>query len=150
MWVGKTHLERLLEVGVEYLEGMDWIYHANSAQSKYRRQYFLELTKMVKMTPEELSRRKRETLQQARAEVAKTGIVQFRIDEDSIQRLYARANELKKPIGTMAREWVLERLAEEEGRSSRVTTKLYEDIITSINSRFDRLEAVLVKEKNAP
>ena len=102
------------------------------------------------MTPEELSRRKRETLQQARAEVAKTGIVQFRIDEDSIQRLYARANELKKTIGTMAREWVLERLAEEEGRSSRVTTKLYEDIITSINSRFDRLEAVLVKEKNAP
>ncbi len=39
MWVGKTNLERLLEVGVEYLEGMDWIYHANNAQNKYRRQY---------------------------------------------------------------------------------------------------------------
>jgi len=39
MWVGKTHLERLLEVGFEYLEDKDWIYHANSAQNKYRRQY---------------------------------------------------------------------------------------------------------------
>jgi hypothetical protein len=105
---------------------------------------------MAKMTPRELSRRKSETLLQARAEVAKTGIVQFRIDEESIQRLYVRASELKKPIGTMAREWVLERLAEEEGRSSSVTTKLYEDIMTAINLRFDQLEDTLVKEKNAP
>lgn len=105
---------------------------------------------MARMTPEELSRRKRETLLQARAEVAKTGIVQFRIDEESIQRLYDRARELKKPIGTMAREWVLERLAAEEGRSSSVTTKLYEDIMTSINLRFDRLEEVLMKEKITP
>lgn len=105
---------------------------------------------MAKMTPEELSKRKRETLLKARAEVAKTGIVQFRIDEESIQRLYDRASELKKPIGTMAREWVLQRLAAEEGRSSAVTTKLYEDIMASINSRFDRLEEVLVKEKIAP
>lgn len=105
---------------------------------------------MAKMTPSELSKRKRETLLQARAEVAKTGIVQFRIDEESIQRLYACAAELKKPIGTMAREWVLERLAEEEGRSSSVTTKLYEDIMTAINLRFDQLEDTLVKEKIAP
>lgn len=105
---------------------------------------------MAKMTPEELSKRKRETLLQARAEVAKTGMVQFRIDEESIQRLYDRASELKKPIGTMVREWVLERLAAEDGRSTSATTKLYEDIMTSINSRFDRLEEVLVKEKIAP
>ncbi len=39
MWVGKTQLDRLLEVGVEYLEDMDWIYHANNAQAKYRERY---------------------------------------------------------------------------------------------------------------
>lgn len=39
MWVGRTQLERLLEVGIEYLDDMDWIYHADNAQSKYRHQY---------------------------------------------------------------------------------------------------------------
>lgn len=39
MWVGKTQLERMLEVGVEYLDDMDWIYHANNAQSKYKSRY---------------------------------------------------------------------------------------------------------------
>lgn len=39
IWVGKTHQDRLLEVGVEYLEHTDWIYHANNAQSKYRELY---------------------------------------------------------------------------------------------------------------
>ena len=39
MWVGRTCLERLLEVGVEYLESMDWIYHADNAQAQYRRKY---------------------------------------------------------------------------------------------------------------
>jgi hypothetical protein len=39
MWVGKTHTERTLEVGVEYLDGMDWIYHANDAQNDYKQEY---------------------------------------------------------------------------------------------------------------
>jgi len=105
---------------------------------------------MAKMTAEELSTRKKETLLQARAEVAKTGIVQFRIDEESMQKLYARASKLKKPVGTMAREWMLERLDAEEGRSNAAMTKLCEDMMTAINSRFDRLEKVLVKKKVAP
>ena len=39
MWFGKTRLGRLLEIGVEYMEGMDWIYHANNAQAQYRAKY---------------------------------------------------------------------------------------------------------------
>ncbi len=39
IWVGMTTKGRLLEVGVEYLEDMDWIYHANSARIHYRRAY---------------------------------------------------------------------------------------------------------------
>ncbi len=102
---------------------------------------------MSKMTPGELSKRKRQTLLQARAEVAKTGIVQFRIDEESVQKLYDRASLVKKPVGTMAREWVLERLAEEDSHSGNEMTKLGEDIVAVINSRFDRLEKILVQKK---
>ena len=39
MWVGKTQQDRLLEVGVEYMDGMDWIYHADNAQAQYRAIY---------------------------------------------------------------------------------------------------------------
>ncbi len=39
MWVGMTFLNRLLEVGVEYMPDMDWIYHADNAQAKYRNKY---------------------------------------------------------------------------------------------------------------
>lgn len=39
MWVGKTQLNRLLEIGVEYMDGMDWIYHADNAQAQYQIRY---------------------------------------------------------------------------------------------------------------
>jgi hypothetical protein len=39
IWVGTTMAGRLLEIGVEYLEDMDWIYHANSVSSHYRKLY---------------------------------------------------------------------------------------------------------------
>jgi uncharacterized DUF497 family protein len=39
MWVCKTQPGRLLEVGVEYMGGMDWVYHADNAQAQYRNKY---------------------------------------------------------------------------------------------------------------
>ncbi len=39
MWLGKTNSERLIEVGVEYMEEMDWIYHANKVKAKYKAFY---------------------------------------------------------------------------------------------------------------
>ena len=39
IWIGATMTGRLLEVGVEYLEDMDWIYHADSARSHYKKLY---------------------------------------------------------------------------------------------------------------
>jgi len=70
---------------------------------------------MPKMTKEELAKRKADMSARARAEVAKTEILQFRLDADNISRLYEFATELKKPVGTMVREWVLERMAAEQG-----------------------------------
>jgi hypothetical protein len=39
IWVGMTDKERLLEVGIEYLEDMDWFYHASTAKAHLRRMY---------------------------------------------------------------------------------------------------------------
>jgi hypothetical protein len=39
MWLGMTMAGRLLEVGVEYLPSMDWVYHADDARSHYRKRY---------------------------------------------------------------------------------------------------------------
>jgi hypothetical protein len=70
---------------------------------------------MSNMTTEELERRKSEMTARARAEVAKTEIVQFRVDAENINKLYEYAAKTKMPIGTMVRQWVLERLKQEEG-----------------------------------
>jgi len=39
IWIGSTMAGRLLEVGVEYLEDMDWIFHADSVGSHYKKLY---------------------------------------------------------------------------------------------------------------
>jgi glucose-6-phosphate 1-dehydrogenase len=39
IWVGKTLTERLLEVGVEYLEDCNHIYHAAKARTIYATKY---------------------------------------------------------------------------------------------------------------
>lgn len=39
MWVGYTESGRLLEVGIEYKENCDFVYHADNAQAKYRQLY---------------------------------------------------------------------------------------------------------------
>ncbi|SRR5579885_1086033 len=54
-----------------------------------------------------------EMRQAARADVAKRCVLHVRIDEPSILELYAVAASKKQPIGTMIREWLLERLEQE-------------------------------------
>jgi hypothetical protein len=39
IWVGMADTGRLLEIGVEYLINMDWIYHANTARNYYKKVY---------------------------------------------------------------------------------------------------------------
>jgi hypothetical protein len=90
---------------------------------------------MPKMTKEELTRRKNEMTARARAEVAKTEIVQFRVDADNIQKLYEHAAKLKLPVGTMVRQWVMDRLSAEENG------ELHD--IASLHARFDRFEEIL-------
>lgn len=47
---------------------------------------------------------------EASERVNKDALVQFRIEPQIINQLYAEANKLGLPVGTMVRMWVLERL----------------------------------------
>ena len=47
---------------------------------------------------------------EATERVNKDALVQFRIEPQIMEKLYAEANRLGLPVGTMVRMWVLERL----------------------------------------
>jgi hypothetical protein len=47
---------------------------------------------------------------EATERVNKDALVQFRIEPKHMDRLWAEANRLGLPVGTMVRMWVLERL----------------------------------------
>ncbi|MGH9552276.1 MAG: hypothetical protein ACRD3W_23015 [Terriglobales bacterium] len=47
---------------------------------------------------------------EATERVNKDALVQFRIEPQIMSQLYAEANKLGLPVGTMVRMWVLERL----------------------------------------
>lgn len=48
--------------------------------------------------------------QEATERINKDALVQFRIEPHVMNLLYAEANKLGLPVGTMVRMWVLERL----------------------------------------
>jgi hypothetical protein len=72
--------------------------------------------------------------------VAKTEQLNLRIDEASIIRLYKVADSKGKPVGTMVREWIQERLSLEENpnkKSPNIETLM--ELITSLHTKIDRL-----------
>jgi antitoxin component of RelBE/YafQ-DinJ toxin-antitoxin module len=50
--------------------------------------------------------------QDATERVNKDALVQFRIEPQILNKLYAEANKLGLPVGAMVRMWVLERLSQ--------------------------------------
>ena len=104
---------------------------------------------MARMTKEELARRKSEMTARARAEVAKTEIVQFRIDADNISKLYEHAARVKMPIGAMVRKWVMDRLEVEEKGEQTHLPQTYLDCLVSLQMRLNTVEEVLINEKVA-
>jgi hypothetical protein len=66
----------------------------------------------------ELKKRKEATKRAAKADLLKSGIVQFRIELDLLDELYKLAESRRMRMGGMVRQWVLERLNDErEGHS---------------------------------
>ncbi|MDZ4837527.1 MAG: hypothetical protein SGJ27_27390 [Candidatus Melainabacteria bacterium] len=61
------------------------------------------------------------------------------MDSDIIQKLYEHAAKSKMPVGTMVRQWVMDRLAVEESGE--------QNDIASLHARFDRFEEILMRVK---
>jgi hypothetical protein len=73
---------------------------------------------MTKMSPEERQRRRDKVASEALESVAKSEQFNFRVDADTIKRLYAIAGEQRKPVGALVREWILDRLQQEQASPS--------------------------------
>jgi hypothetical protein len=71
------------------------------------------------MNKQELQKRKTEMTRRARRDIAKTEIIQFRLDKSSILKLYELAEKNKKHVGTMVREWVLEKIENKQDKDSK-------------------------------
>lgn len=64
---------------------------------------------MAKISKEQLKKRKAELGKQAREELAKSEVMRFRLAPTSILQLCELAEQKRQHVGTMVREWVLER-----------------------------------------
>lgn len=69
---------------------------------------------MAKLTREQLDARRTANQQEALKSIAKTEQLNLRIDAEGIERLYEMSGKIGKPVGTMVREWIMERLEQEE------------------------------------
>src|ERR1700733_14196359 len=73
---------------------------------------------MTKMSPEERRKRRNKVASEALESVAKSEQFNFRVDADTIRRLYGIAGEQRKPVGALVREWILDRLQQEQASPS--------------------------------
>jgi prophage antirepressor-like protein len=99
---------------------------------------------MRKLTKKEIDKREAQLRAEARKEIAKREIFHFRIDSESIEKLYEVAGKKRKPVGTMVREWVMERLDHEcvpraGKRSSKSASISYEQLLPTLEEIRDKM-----------
>lgn len=95
---------------------------------------------MGKMTKDELQRRKAELKKMVHADVVKREVMQFRLEPENIERLYKVALKKRKPVGTLIREWVSQRIESELGGQMQGTTDAE---ATSLDLAIERLRSDL-------
>ncbi len=103
--------------------------------------------------PPEIDKAVKEFRATARAELAKKEVVQFRMDTDDLQKLYQVCASKKKPVGTLVREWVLERTGYElSTKETHKTMRLEQDIaaisrqLNLMKDKFEQLEATIIQD----
>lgn len=107
-----------------------------------------------KMSSEERSKRRTAIGKAATEKVAKSEQLNFRLEEQSIRDLQKLAYKKGLPVGTMIRDWVLERLAKEKVGKSELSGKalqVLDEIHMKLNYLFahdDAAEPLLVTESN--
>jgi hypothetical protein len=99
---------------------------------------------MSKLSKEEVAARRKRMQEEALKSVAKTEQLNIRIDENSIARLYTLAGKQGKPVGTMVREWILDRLLTEEQPGGDESLKVLVDLVSDLHQRIDRWDHVLL------
>ncbi len=97
------------------------------------------------MTPG-LKRRVKQLKKKARDYIAKTEVVQFRLDEQTYQDLFSIAETARRPLGTIIREWVTERVQQElnsGGKHGQATVSRLE--ITTLQKQLDDIKRRLAR-----
>ncbi len=101
---------------------------------------------MSKMTKEELKKRKAELKKIVHAEIIKREVMQFRLEPENIDRLYRIAAQKRKPAGTLVREWIIDRIDDEQKtKVSRASASNASSVVTAFDLAIDRLKSELQK-----
>lgn len=100
---------------------------------------------MSKSTKVEITARRKRMQEAVLKSVAKTEQLNIRIDEASITRLYAHASKQGKAVGTMVREWIIERLQAEEDSNNQPSYAVLAEAISRLHKRLDRWEGLVEK-----
>lgn len=98
---------------------------------------------MSKLTKEEITARRKRMQEEALKSVAKTEQLNIRIDEASITRLYAHASKQGKAVGTMVREWTIERLQTEEDTNNQPSYATLAETVSNLHKSLDRWEGLV-------
>lgn len=117
-WWSGTPKVQFIEIGICYRATTDLIFHANKVTAHYKRLYE-GANDMAKLTREQLDARRTANQQEALRSIAKTEQLNLRIDSEGIERLYEMSGKVGKPVGTMVREWITERLDQEEAGAEK-------------------------------
>ncbi len=99
--------------------------------------------KKSRMSAEERTRRRASVGKAASEKVAKSEQLNFRIEEQTIKELQELAFTKGLPVGSMIREWVLERLSQEKLGTPPLTGKalrVLDEIHLKLNSLFENIE----------
>ncbi len=95
---------------------------------------------LTEMTPA-LKKRVKQLKKKARDYIAKTEIVQFRLDEQTYQDLFSIAENERRPVGTIVREWVTERVQQESTtKNKRGQTNVSRLEITTLQKQLDDIK----------
>jgi len=102
---------------------------------------------MSKLTKEQIDKRRKRMKEEALNRVAKTEQLNIRMDEFSIMQLYARAESEGKPVGTLVREWIVEKL--DTKKQTQLENKLEQilEIVASFDERLRQIEKTTTKKK---
>ncbi len=102
---------------------------------------------MGKMTKEQLQKRKAELKKLVHAEITKREVMQFRLEPENIDKLYQIALKQRIAVGTLVREWIIERINAElnHGKAAKLPPAKSKD-----NQSMDVVLAKLRSELKEP